>query len=52
MISKLDLIIRQSLKDLVNDVFDRSWFGRERELLACDVLLFGAANNRTWRNPR
>jgi hypothetical protein len=34
MISELDLIIRQSLKDLVDDVFDRPWFGREREVVS------------------
>jgi hypothetical protein len=34
MISELDLIIRESLKDLVDDVFDRPWFGREREVVS------------------
>ena len=34
MISELDLIIRQSLKDLVDDIFDRPWFGREREVVS------------------
>jgi hypothetical protein len=42
MISEIDLIIRQSLKDLAEDVFASNWFGREREavsLYAFDHLL-------------
>jgi hypothetical protein len=34
MISELDLIIRQSLKDLVEDVYAHNWFGTHRELVS------------------
>jgi hypothetical protein len=34
MISELDPVIRQSLKSLVEEVFDGAWFGREREVVS------------------
>ena len=34
MIFELDLIVRESLESLVDDVFDRPWFGKEREVVS------------------